>query len=42
MININYAYAGVEPGTNAPLVIFGVADVGKAAKIMDEVAKAAA
>ena len=29
-ININHAYCGVEPGTNASLLIFGVADVGKA------------
>jgi len=41
-ININYAYCGIEPGTNAPLLIFGVADVGRAAKILDEAAAAAA
>jgi hypothetical protein len=41
-ININYAYAGIEPGTNAPVVIFGVAEVAHAAKILDEVAAAAA
>jgi hypothetical protein len=41
-INISYAYAGIEPGTNAPVVIFGVAEVGQAAKILDEVAAAAA
>ncbi len=41
-ININYAYAGIEPGTNKPVVIFGLAEVGQAAKILDEVAKAAA
>jgi hypothetical protein len=41
-ININYAYAGIEPGSNAPVVIFGVAEVGQAAKILDEVATAAA
>ena len=41
-ININYAYAGIEPGTNAPVVIFGVAEVGQAAKILDDVAAAAA
>src|SRR5216683_8080209 len=27
-ININYAYCGIEPGTNAPLLFFGVADAG--------------
>lgn len=41
-ININYSYAGIEPGTNAPIVIFGVADVGQATKILDKVAAAAA
>jgi hypothetical protein len=39
--NINYAYSGVEPGSNAPLLIFGVADVGKAASILDQAATAA-
>ncbi len=41
-ININYAYCGIEPGTNAPLLFFGVADAGRAAKILDEAAAAAA
>ncbi len=41
-ININYAYGGVEPGTNAPVVIFGVPEVGKAVAILDQVAAAAA
>jgi len=41
-ININYAYAGIEPGTNAPVVIFGVADAGQASNILDQVAAAAA
>jgi hypothetical protein len=40
-ININYAYSGVEPGTNAPLLIFGVAEVGRAVKILDQAATAA-
>lgn len=40
-ININYAYSGVEPGTNAPLLIFGVAEVGRAVKILDQAAAAA-
>jgi hypothetical protein len=34
-ININYAYCGLEPATNAPLVFFGVADVGKAALVLE-------
>ena len=41
-ININYAYCGNEAGTNAPLLIFGVADVGRAVKILDKAAAAAA
>lgn len=41
-ININYTYCGVEPGTNAPLVIFGVADVGRAAEILEQAAAAGA
>jgi len=41
-ININYSYSGIEPGTNAPVVIFGVAEVGQATKILDAVAAAAA
>lgn len=40
-ININYAYCGSEAGTNAPLLIFGVADVGRALKILDKAAAAA-
>lgn len=34
-INIDYAYCGLEPGTNAPLVFFGVAEVGKAVSVLD-------
>jgi hypothetical protein len=41
-ININYAYCGMEPRTNSPLVIFGVKEVGKAATILDEIAQKAA
>jgi hypothetical protein len=40
-ININYAYAGVDPARNTPLLIFGVADVARAASILDEAAAAA-
>ena len=39
-ININYAYCGLEPGTNALLVFFGVADVGKAASVFERAAAA--
>ena len=41
-INIEYAYCGLEPGTNAPLLIFGVADAGRAAQILDKTAAAGA
>lgn len=40
-ININYAYCGLEPGTNAPLVFFSVAEVGEAARILEQAAAAA-
>lgn len=40
-ININYGYCGVEPGSNEPLLFFGVADADRAAKILDEAARAA-
>ena len=40
-ININYAYCGVEPITNAPLVIFGVKEVDRASSILDHGAAAA-
>jgi hypothetical protein len=41
-ININYAYCGIEADTNAPLLIFAVADAGRAVKILDKAAAAAA
>jgi hypothetical protein len=41
-ININYAYVGIEPETDTPVVIFGVAEVGQAAKLLDEAAERAA
>ena len=41
-ININYAYCGLEPGTNTPLVFFGVTEVDKAAPILEQAAAAAA
>jgi hypothetical protein len=40
-ININYAYTGVDPATNKPLLVFGVTDVGRAAEILDQAAVAA-
>jgi hypothetical protein len=40
-ININYGYCGAEPNTNATLLILGVADVGKALKILEQAAAAA-
>ena len=41
-ININYAYCGIEPGTNAPLLIFGVADAEMAAATLEQAGAAAA
>jgi hypothetical protein len=41
-ININYGYCGTEPNTNATFLIFGVAEVGKALKILEQAAAAAA
>jgi hypothetical protein len=41
-VNINYLYCGAEPSTSAPLVILGVADVGKAAPLLEQAAAAAA
>ena len=41
-INIDHAYCGLDPATNAPLLIFGVAEAGRAAKILDKTAAAAA
>ncbi len=41
-ININYAYCGLDPSTNSPLLIFGVAEVGRAATALDQAATAAA
>jgi hypothetical protein len=40
-ININYSYCGVDPRTNIPLLIFGVAEAEQAAMILDRVAAAA-
>jgi len=40
-ININYAYGGVEAGTNAPMLVFGVGDVGRAITILEQAAAAA-
>ena len=41
-ININYGYCGTEPDTNATLLIFGVVEVGKAMKVLEQAAAAAA
>ncbi len=41
-ININYTYCGVEAGTNVPLLIFGVAETGRALTILEQAAAAAA
>ncbi len=41
-ININYGYCGAEGVTNSAMLIFGVADAGKAAKVLEQAAAAAA
>jgi hypothetical protein len=41
-INIHYGYCGAEAATNAPMLIFGVADAGKAAKVLEQAAAASA
>jgi hypothetical protein len=41
-INVNCAYCGLKSGTNAPLVFFGVTEVGRAAQILEQAAGAAA
>ena len=40
-VNINHFYCGAEPNTNALLIIFGVADVHKAAPLLEQAAAAA-
>ena len=39
-ININYGYAGAEPGANASFLILGVAEAGKALKLVEQAAAA--
>ena len=41
-ININYGYSGAEPGANASFLILGVAEVGKATKLLEKAAAAGA
>ena len=41
-INISFAYSGMEPGRNEPVLFFGVADASRAATILDQAAAAAA
>lgn len=37
-INIDYSYCGLEPGSMHVLVVFGVDNLSKAAKLLDELA----
>jgi hypothetical protein len=39
-ININYSYCGAGPDANATFLIFGVAEAGKAAEVLDQPAAA--
>jgi hypothetical protein len=41
-ININHGYSGAEPGANASFLILGVADAGKAVKLLEQTAAASA
>ena len=41
-VNVDYVYCGARPGSNTPLVIFGVADAARAATLLDEVVAKAA
>jgi hypothetical protein len=41
-INIDYGYCGVDPSTNSTMLLLGVADAGKAAKILEQAAAASA
>jgi hypothetical protein len=40
-ININYACCGVDPSISVPVIIFGVAEAGEDAVILDRTAAAA-
>jgi hypothetical protein len=37
-INIDYSYCGLEPGSTEALVVFGVDNLSKAAKLLDDLA----
>jgi hypothetical protein len=39
-ININYGYSGAEPGANASFLILGIAEAGKALKLVEQAAAA--
>lgn len=41
-ININYGYCGVDPDTKTAILFFGVADAGKASKILEQAVAASA
>jgi hypothetical protein len=40
-ININHVYVGIDPRSNQPLLIFGVADADQASTILEKVATTA-
>ena len=41
-ININHVYSGLDPSSNAPILIFGVTDAGRASTILEQTASSAA
>ncbi len=38
LINVDYSYCGLEPGSTLGLVVFGVDNLNKASAVLDEVA----
>jgi hypothetical protein len=41
-ITVNYAYCGIEPGTNVPPLIIGVVEVDRAVSTLERTARIAA
>ena len=37
-INVDYSYSGLEPGSSQALAVFGVDNITKAARVLDELA----
>ena len=39
-VNVEYSYCGLDPGSTKALIVFGVDDLTRAAKLLDEMAAA--